>query len=1013
MPNRIEFSFLGAFRVSFQDAPLSGFISSKAQALLCYLVMNRGPHSRLELATLLWGESSDEAARISLRQALANLRDLLPNALVIERDRLAFNERVPYRLDVELLEKTAAEAEQRKSSPELPLPPYNPALYRGDFLAGFGVHNAITFDNWMQSENSRLKSLATDLLHLLAEQYGRRGRYREALAASARLLELDPWLEEAQRQRMQLLAWNGQLSAAAQQFETYRAALQHEYGISPAAETINLNKQLKQAQQRPAAHPYTAAEPQPRLPFTGREAELAWLMERWAATRRREGGLTLVAGEAGVGKTRLVQQVLQPIHRQGSVLLSGRCYEYNRAIPHQPINDALRYYIAGQPPGTILNFPISEPLDLKAVIAYAQQIWPDGVVLFLDDLQWADADTLDVLHYIVRHLAKRPSWFVGSYRLEETPPDHPLMRVIQSLEDEHKVHRLALRPLSEQAVISLSGSLLDESPAGSSPGLEAIPTKRLRIQLGQALYQKSEGNPFLLTELVSVLHERGIWQKLGDPQADFDLGELELPEVLSERAYEVTLHRVRRLDDTSYYLLTLAALFGQPFNHRLLAKAGDCPFETVEQAVGEWLEQRLVYQVGEMLQHAMEPRLDFAHDTIRAAVYESVPKHLRRLVHARLAAALETHEAGNVGRFVDLLAHHCDRAQDWPKALHYLKLAAEQAQAANAREQAMEHYQRALQILSEQHLRGAAYADLEFDLLAGLEKLYDLQGDRTRQGAILHNLAELAGLTGLTGAGTDILSRQVEISLRQAHFAEATGDYLAAEHAAQSAIALAEAANLPVQVACAHRWLAYALRRQGRLAEAQPLYQKAQRLAERAGAAEVLCDCLQGLANVARAQERFAEAIPLLEQSLAMCRQNGNQRNEADACDILGLVYQRLGDLPLANEHFFRSLDARRRIGDRRGMAITCHNLAQSFLTLKEYTAAEEYFKQGLLISRDTSDPHIEALIRQGLCQVACAQQDREAAQAHGWQSLLLLRRLGARPQARQVIRLLRQVSQL
>lgn len=982
---QLRLTLLGTFQAMLDDKPVQGFVSSKAQALLAYLAMAERPPARTELATLLWGEMPEADAQTNLRKALSNLRQLLGPYLLIDRREACLNPLSPHWVDTAAFQQEALKLLPHNETAPGSLD--NAALarlqacangYSGEFLAGMQVRAAVGFEDWLLLQRERLHSLASELLYHLGAQLGARRRYTEALAASKQLLELDPWNEEFHRQRILLLAYSGQRSAALRQYEICRKTLQTELNISPGAETQAIYQRLAQDQSPMLKQPGLSITSRGhRLPFTGRESEHAWLTQRWGASRRWQGGLTLVAGETGIGKTRLVQQILDQVTLSGGIVLQGRCYEFNRAIPYQAIHDAMQNYLASLPPDKRPTLSDDLLMDFEQILMVVRQAWPDGMAIFLDDLQWADADTIDLLQYLVRRLVHAPCWLIGAYRPEETHPHHPLIHLIQSLEAEGLVFTLPLLPLPRQTVADLAHTLF-----GSHS----------QDKLANTLFDESQGNPFLLTELVTWLEDNP-----GSQDLEANFGDLDLPTLLADRVQKMVQRRVEHLDETSQYLLTLAAALGQPFSPALLEAAGECRAETVQQAVAEWGEKHLVRPSGEAL--------DFAHDNIRTVVYQNVPPALRRLLHARLSATLEAFQQAQAVYQADMLAYHFDHAHNWPKALHYLTLAGEQSGRACSHEQAQSHYLRALQVLRQQLPAAPQAVQQEFELLSKLEALYDLQGRRSEQQEALEGMARLAGLAAnapacpLTGP-----QFQIEVRLRQSRQAEAVSDYPAAAAAAKLAIATAESAGQPKLAAAGYRHWAYAMRRQGLTSQAQELYQKALEIAETAADWAVLSDCLQGLALIARDQKRFDDAHAYLARSLTLCQAADDRRSISDAYNIEGLIYQQQGDYEQAETCFKQSLSMRREVGDRRGVALVLNNLGRLVLEQGDLERAKDLYAEAIDLSTSVGDRQCQAVAQHGLFRVFEAQSKRHAAYQHAWQALSLYRKIGSRMAAHKLI---------
>ncbi|HSR32950.1 MAG TPA: BTAD domain-containing putative transcriptional regulator, partial [Anaerolineae bacterium] len=289
---------LGTVVITLDGERVSGQIPAKAQALLCYLAVTGHRHSREKLAGLLWGDKPEDRAKASLRKSLSDLRKLSETALIITRQTVAFNRDCDYWLDVEILESALGEDERAAED----LQPLREAvdLYRGEFLEGFSVRQALGFEEWVLSERERLRQMVLQGLHRLSEAYRLRGEYAAAIEYMNRLLALEPWQEEAHRQLMMLLARSGQQSAALAQYETCRRILAEELGVEPLPETQALYHQLKT---RREISPHNL--PPQTTPFLGRQAELAQIAHY---LERADCQLLTLIGAGGIGKTRLALQ---------------------------------------------------------------------------------------------------------------------------------------------------------------------------------------------------------------------------------------------------------------------------------------------------------------------------------------------------------------------------------------------------------------------------------------------------------------------------------------------------------------------------------------------------------------------------------------------------------------------------------------------------------------------------------------------------------------------------------
>ncbi|MEW6241717.1 MAG: BTAD domain-containing putative transcriptional regulator, partial [Chloroflexota bacterium] len=324
----LSLSYLGGLQIKRADQTLDGFISNKVPALLAYLAVTRRAHSRDKLAALLWGEMSDADAKNNLRQALANLKKYFEDELTITRDTIEFTgDAFVDSLEFDSTLRLASSLDPERGATTLTS---SLALYRGDFLEGFHVRDAPEFEDWMLTERARLRELALQALHHLAEIQMSRADYPAALEATSRLLAFDPWREEAHRQRMSALARAGQRSAALAQYQSCRRVLQKELGVEPSAETTALYEQIRNAE-NVSLHNL----PVSTTSFIGREAELAEIRVRLANADCR---LISLVGEGGVGKSRLALQAAQGLVQQ---FINGVWF-----VPLAPIKDIEGMFLA-------------------------------------------------------------------------------------------------------------------------------------------------------------------------------------------------------------------------------------------------------------------------------------------------------------------------------------------------------------------------------------------------------------------------------------------------------------------------------------------------------------------------------------------------------------------------------------------------------------------------------------------------------------------------------------------
>lgn len=297
----LEIRLLGGLQIKQNDVAVTQFISSKVSALLAYLAVTGRAHQRDALAGLLWGEMPDDAAGNNLRQALTNLRKLFEPHLLITRETVAFNREGSYFLDVEAFREAVGSQRNRSLTDQANRLRAAMALYSGEFLEGFYVHNAPDFEDWVLTERLRLRELAEQSLHTLTELHLSLGDYAATIESATHLLAMDPWREETHRHLMRALVRSGQRSAALAQYVACRRTLREAFDTEPDADTTALYERIRAAGRGPRHN-----LPPATTGFVGREREQAELLRLLASPDTR---LLTILGPGGVGKTRLALEV--------------------------------------------------------------------------------------------------------------------------------------------------------------------------------------------------------------------------------------------------------------------------------------------------------------------------------------------------------------------------------------------------------------------------------------------------------------------------------------------------------------------------------------------------------------------------------------------------------------------------------------------------------------------------------------------------------------------------------
>lgn len=407
----------------------------------------------------------------------------------------------------------------------------------------------------------------------------------------------------------------------------------------------------------PALPGFLPLPPAPLL--VGRASELAVLRGCLAESLAGRGGLVLIGGAAGAGKTALAETLCREAAEQGALVLIGRCYDLTETPPYGPWAEAWAQFPATPglpPPPSALQTAAQSPAQFFAEVRafFAAAVAQQPLVLLLDDLQWADAASLDLLRALARALQPLRLLLLVCYRPDEIDRHHPLSSLLPLLVREARATRLAVPPLPAAALRELVGARY------------ALPVAD-EERLGAYLARRSEGNALFATELLHALEEAGALTPGGTEAGDFTL--VAVPPLLRQ----VVEGRVARLGSAAESLLDIAAVIGQEMPLEIWAEVAGVDAAAVEAAAERALAAVLLVETrgGE--------RVGFAHALIREALYEAIPAPRRRRLHRQAGDVLAALPAPNP----DAVAYHFGRAGD-PRATEWLKRAAWQAYRALA-----------------------------------------------------------------------------------------------------------------------------------------------------------------------------------------------------------------------------------------------------------------------------------------------------------------------------------------
>lgn len=809
----LSLRLLGSFEIAGFKLP-----TRKGEALLGYLAVDAGTLRRRDtLMALLWGDRSDRQARHSLSQTLFSVRKALGDrgdALVVDGDCVMLSA-ADCAVDARSFETMAAGSDcaaWREAA----------RLYRGELLQGLHLREP-GFQEWVTGERGRFQEAAVGVFSRLVERHEADGEPDAAIRSALRLIALDPLRESAHRALMRLYAAQGETAAALRQYEHCAALLERELGVEPEAETRGLYTDI--ARRRRSARPTVAGpaapasapalpspararalaplpDPLPPVPcgpaavcpgpeIFGRDAELAKLDACLADALAGQRRLVFVTGEAGLGKTTLVDAFLARIAAGRPEIMIGRGQSIDLRGPGEPfmplldmltmlgrLSPEVCFALIGQAPSWVPQLPglgltaasevdgvstrermLRELLDALEAMAMAQPL-----LLVLEDLHWSDCSTLDVIDGFVRRRTTAPILLLATCRLSD--PATALATVLE-LRSRGLAAVLPLQPLDSQAV---HDCLVERYGAQVPAGLPALLTRR------------GGGNPLFMQNLLDWWIDRGhlVRSEAGLAlTADPAMLERGLPETLSFLLDQ----QLERLEAAERAVLEAGAVSGAVFPAAAVAAALAQEGEAVERTADDLARRgALLRPAGETVwpDGTISQAFAFQHQLYRDGVYQRLPPAARQRLHAAVALRLEAAFSSADSRPAAEIAMHFVEARMIPRALDFLEEAAAQAFARGAVRDAVALLDRGLSLLGQveatdrpllelrlQAARGPALVATRGFLAPEAEaafrrswELAEALGDARRLSAALFGLAALKEFRGDYLETQELIRRQ-------------------------------------------------------------------------------------------------------------------------------------------------------------------------------------------------------------------------------------------------------------
>jgi DNA-binding SARP family transcriptional activator/tetratricopeptide (TPR) repeat protein len=721
---RPRFHLLGRFEV-LRGQPVELPPSKKARALLAYLVATERAHDREHLAALLWDERED--ARAALRWALTRLRPVVDDRatrLVADRDCVKF-EAHGAQIDLAAVRSALAEGIDRASTETLE---QAAGRFRGELLEGLDLSDCYGFHAWCLAEREAARALRASILSTIVDRLA--DDPARALPFARARLDLDPLAGAAQAAVVRTLGALGRQREAEELYQSLKQMVQTRLGERASGELERARAAIRRTPPNWPATPSeavavatlastetgvaasaagapslgAAAEPLARLarsPFVGRARELTQLTEALDAALASHGSFVEIAGEAGMGKSRLVEELVHQARLRGARVLVGRCLEGEASPAFLPFLDSLDTALGNEVDlerlvgvdaalatrlfprlAARLREPVAPAMDatserylvFQAVATLLEKLAaPSGAVLIIEDLHWIDQPSLALLRYLAGRLAGTRLTVIATYRDEDLEP-----RKRDALVDlrQHGGARVALRGLPPHEVHALVNAL----------GGADVP-----IAVRDRLTEATGGHPLFLQEMLKHLVEE---RALGHAAVNA----LSVPDGVRQ----VIGRRLTRLSERARRLLAGVSPMIGAFRWELVQAVSSVPEDDLLDALEEVLGAQLFHEgvVGGFVTY------EFSHRLVAQTLHDSLPLPRRTRLHRQIGEAIEKLYANDLDEHLSPLAHHFFIAasdgsgQDKDKAIDYAVRAAERAASLLAFEEAARHYQRAATLLA-------------------------------------------------------------------------------------------------------------------------------------------------------------------------------------------------------------------------------------------------------------------------------------------------------------------------
>ncbi len=898
----LQLFLFGGFRLVEDQQDLPPLATTKARSLFAFLALHAtSMHTRHLLAGMFWPDLPDASARRRLSQTLWRIHQAFRERdypLLVTSDTVGFQSDQRPWIDVVAFETAIAQGDEPHLREGI-------GLYRGEFMAGF-------YDEWIFPERERLRDLYLDALDILLSRCEEKGAWDEALRLARQLVREEPLRESAHQKIMQLCLHLGRTQEAIRQYQQLETILAEEMGIQPSAPVQRLYQQLLAEKRKrhissrpPPATPQEQRTFSPFLenphhfPMIGRRSEKRALQWHLEAAIEGRGGLVMIDGEAGVGKTRLIQAIVHDAAWRGMQVLQAWGLDRENTPAYWMIRQLIDH---GMTPlrATQLAFLLDETWlhPLLEVSPSLQHYWPQYMprssahpeqqpqriqeavarlflalseihpyLLVLEDIHWANASTLDTLIYLAPRLSHSRVLLLVSLRREESIEQATRWKQMRRLYQVADA-TISLKPLSAQETAELLRIGLDLQPPSS--------------RFSQRIYEETEGNPLFILEVLRTLFDEGMlyrdpsghWRAQWEDRIAKHTG---LP--LPPGVRQIIARRLKRLPHQHRQLLHAAAILGFRFDLSMLAQLADrnlrmCTSQVNTLMARQWIEE--------------EPaNLRFSHHLVHQVILKEMAAQEKRRWHRQALALWERHDPDQV----ETLAYHATHGGLKEAALRYNLQAGDKARALYANREALYFYDLALSQVEEEATQQ------RWEILQRRESVLAALGLRQEQAICLQKMHVLAERLNRDRVQAVTLMREGQFHIR-------TGSP-----------------------------------RQG-----LDLLQQAMTFARNEADARLIGYLFSGMSRAYWHLGKITDSLQAANEAQAWFRQADERHGELNVLNLMGNLYLGLlGDYEQAWRKFEEMATLAEELGDRESTSNARTNAAIALMSLGQYQQSQQY----------------------------------------------------------------------